>query len=140
MNDDNDAPEEVAAISLAEDVDVVVSYLKSPSELYIQAVQSLPLLNCMMMEQQSPQHHNTHYTTLQDSALYLALCEGVWYRARVISISPSLSMARVTLVDFGVTDTVEVSRIRALTVHRAVQPLARKVKLVTCNSPAAAVV
>ena len=42
-------------------------------------------------------------------------------------------MARVTLVDFGVTDKVGMSTIKALTVHRAVQPLARKVKLVTCT-------
>ena len=42
-------------------------------------------------------------------------------------------MARVTLVDFGVTDKVGMSTIKALTVHRAVQPLVRKVKLVTCT-------
>ena len=39
MNDNNDAPEEVAAIRLPEDVVVSYPYLKSQSKLYIQAVQ-----------------------------------------------------------------------------------------------------
>ncbi len=37
------------------------------------------------------------------------------------------------MVDFGVTDKVGMSTIKALTVHRAVLPIVKKVKLVTCT-------
>merc|ERR1712142_670252 len=62
------------AQGVAKPEEVVVSFLRTPTDLYIQAVPTLSLLSCMMVElQQSPTYHTTHPANIsQDNTMYLA--------------------------------------------------------------------
>jgi hypothetical protein len=79
-----------------------VSCLQLPTLLYIQTVQSLPLLPCMMVDLQSKTYNVDSLlpTKLGHGSVYLAQCEGVWYRVPVVTIPTINSVARVVRETF----------------------------------------